>query len=135
MDGPKAIYGVTRRRSILVLLAAGPATLILFVMGILAAPQDVLVSAGVLAAAIALALWILFIVSSRIEISPNALTREWFLGSSSIDLADIKELKWNRLRGQKMLVIRGSRSYFVLSSLTYGDDALCDIERLVKSSS
>ena len=83
--------------------------------------------------AVGLAVLIAFIITSRVEVTSEVLTRTWLLGSSSIAIADVTQLVWGGARGQTFLTIRAPNNWLMLSSLTYGDKALREIEGLLRA--
>jgi hypothetical protein len=129
----RSIYGMSPTRCFILLIFTIPAVLLCLLTAVeLAREQQPIVGALFFATDLALAVWITFMVTSRLEVSSGVLTRSWLLGSSCIAISEITQLRWSGARGQTFLTIRTPKTWFVLSSATYGNTALHEIEGLLR---
>ena len=83
------------------------------------------------AVAVGVAIYSTFLLTCRVTLNSDAITRTWIWSTYTIPVRDITRLDWTSTRGQKWLVISTGRHRMSISATVVGNEALTEIEKYI----
>lgn len=87
--------------------------------------RNVLVGLTFEVAAVLLSIWLIFMLTTRVDMNDRSIVRSWLFGHKMVPIADITKLQWGGARGQTILTIMyGKRRFVGLSSIVVSRENL-----------
>jgi hypothetical protein len=80
--------------------------------------------------AVLLSIWLIFMLTTRVDMNDRSIVRSWLFGRKVVPIEDITKLQWGGARGQTILtVMYGKRRFIGLSSIVVSRENLLGMQK------